>query len=69
MTNIITTNTLTINKKLYLTNILKNNKIKNQQKLPITNIIKNNKITTLINFQKPISLKQIQLQSIKTFNN
>lgn len=69
MTDIITTDTLTISEELYLTNILRSDKIKSRWRLPMTDIIKSDKVTTLVDFQRPISLRQIQLQSMKTFND
>lgn len=69
MTDVITTDTLTISEELYLTNILRSDKIKSRRRLPMTDIIKSDKVTTLVDFQRPISLRQIQLRSMKTFND
>lgn len=69
MTDIITTDTLTISEELYLTNILRSDKIKSRWRLPMTDIIKSDKVTTLVDFQRPISLRQVKLRSMKTFND
>lgn len=69
MTDIIRTDTLTISEELYLTNILRSDKIKSRSRLPMTDIIKSDKVTTPGDFQRPMSLRQIKLRLMKTFND